>query len=52
MSAAGLAGIVACVASMWWAPQSRITVETGGPLLLLLSVGYVLLRKRRITIKP
>jgi len=52
MSAAGLGGIVACVASMWWAPQSRITVETGGPLLLLLSVGYVLLRKRRITIKP
>ncbi len=52
LSAAGLAGIVACVVSMGWSPQSRITVETGGPLLLLLTLGYVLLRRRRITIGP
>jgi amino acid transporter, AAT family len=52
LSCLGLAGIVACVASMWWAPQSRITVETGGPVLLLLTLGYVLVRKRRrITIE-
>jgi L-asparagine transporter-like permease len=49
-SSLGLLGVVTCVISTWWAPQSRITIVTGPPMLALLTLAYVLLRKRRITI--
>jgi len=46
LSAVGLAGIVLAVASTWWVPQSRITIVSGLPYLAILSLAYLLVRKR------
>ncbi len=35
-----LLGIAAAVVSTWWVPQSRITVQSGGPYLVVLTLGY------------
>ncbi|HXZ80696.1 MAG TPA: amino acid permease [Terriglobales bacterium] len=47
MSIIGFVGIVIAIASTWWTPQSRVTVVSGLPGLLILSVGYLLVRRRR-----
>ena len=47
LSTLGLAGIVLAVASTWWVPQSRITIVSGLPYLAILSLAFLLLRKRR-----
>ena len=39
--------IVAAIFSTWWVPQSRITIVSGGPYLLILTLAYLLLRKGR-----
>jgi len=42
------AAIVVIVICTWWAPQARITIVTAGPYLLLLSVFYLIMKKRRL----
>jgi amino acid transporter, AAT family len=39
--------IVLAVALTWWVPQTRITIETAAPYLLLLTVFYLLAKKKR-----
>ncbi len=46
-SAIGFIGIVLAIGSTWWVPQSRITIVSGLPYLAILSIGYLLVRKRR-----
>ena len=56
LSAVGFAGIVLAIGSTWWVPQSRIAIVSGLPYLALLSLGYLLFRKRwrstRISLEP
>ena len=47
LSAIGFIGIALAIASTWWVPQSRITIVSGLPYLAILSIGYLLVRKRR-----
>jgi len=42
-----LVAIVAVVLSTWWSPQSRITIVSAAPYLLLLTVLYFLLKRKR-----
>ncbi len=44
-SMAAFVAIAAVVFSTWWVPQSRITIVSGGPYLLILTVAYLLSRK-------
>jgi AAT family amino acid transporter len=46
LSAVGFVGIALAIASTWWVPQSRITIVSGLPYLAVLSLGYLLARKR------
>jgi len=46
-SASALAAIVLVVISTWWVPQSRITIVSAGPYLLLLSAFYFFMKKSR-----
>jgi L-asparagine transporter-like permease len=46
LSAVGVGGIALAIASTWWVPQSRITIVSGLPYLAILSLGYLLARKR------
>ena len=47
------ASMIACVAivsvviSTWWVPQSRITIVSAGPYLLILTLFYIVARKQR-----
>lgn len=43
----GLAALCAVVVSTWWVPQTQVTLLAGMPQLILLSVAYVLVRRRR-----
>jgi len=45
-SVVGFCGIALVVASTWWVPQSRITITSGVPYLAILSVAYLVFRKR------
>jgi len=48
-AAASIAGFIAlavAIASTWWVDQSRITIVSGGPYLLVLTVAYWLTRRR------
>jgi L-asparagine transporter-like permease len=47
LSAVGFIGIALAIASTRWVPQSRITIVSGLPYLAILSMGYLLVRKRR-----
>lgn len=38
-------GIAVVIISTWWVPQTRITILSGGPYLLLLSLLYLLMKK-------
>jgi AAT family amino acid transporter len=46
LSLVGFVGILLAVASTWWVPQSRITIVSGLPYLAILSVAYLVRRKR------
>lgn len=46
LSAVGLTGILLAIASTWWVPQSRITIASGLPYLAILSLAYLVMRKR------
>ncbi len=46
LSAIGFVGITGAIISTWWVPQSRITILSGLPALILLSLGYLFARKR------
>jgi len=46
LSALGFVGIGLAIASTWWVPQSRITIVSGLPYLGILTVGYLLTRRR------
>jgi L-asparagine transporter-like permease len=46
-SAIALVAIVLVVVSTWWVPQSRITIVSAGPYLLLLSLLYFLVKKNK-----
>jgi len=53
VSAIGLAGILLAVASTWWVPQTRITIVSGLPYLVILSLAYFVLAKRKqLAAKP
>lgn len=43
----GLVGVCAVLVSTWWVPQTRVTMLAGVPQLILLSLAYVLVRRRR-----
>lgn len=43
-SMAGFIAIVAAIVSTAWVPQSRVTIESAGPYLLVLTAGYFLIR--------
>jgi amino acid transporter, AAT family len=47
LSAFAFAIIVAAVASTWWVPQIRITIVTAGPYLLILTVFYFAVKRKR-----
>ncbi len=42
----GLVGVCAVVISTWWVPQTRVTMLAGVPQLILLSLAYVMVRRR------
>lgn len=46
LSVVGFIGILLAVASTWWVPQSRITIISGLPYLAILSLAYLVMRKR------
>ncbi|HLV94089.1 MAG TPA: amino acid permease [Candidatus Acidoferrales bacterium] len=46
-SVAAFAGIVVAVALTWWVPQTRITIVTSAPYILLLTVFYLLVKRKR-----
>lgn len=46
-STAAFMAIAGAIASTWWVPQSRITIVSGGPYLLILTLAYLLSHKRR-----
>jgi L-asparagine transporter-like permease len=46
-SAIGFAALVLAIASTWWVDQSRITIVSGGPYLLVLTAAYWMTRLRR-----
>ncbi len=41
-----LLAIMAAVVSTWWVPQSRITIQSGGPYLVVLTVAYFVAGRR------
>ena len=44
-SIAAFIAIAGAIVSTWWVPQSRITIVSGGPYLLILTVAYLLSHK-------
>jgi L-asparagine transporter-like permease len=44
-SALAFLGLAAVIVSTWWVPQTRITILSGGPYLLILSVFYLVMKK-------
>jgi len=46
-SAVALAAVVAAVVTTWWVPESRITIQSGVPYLVLLTLGYFLVARRK-----
>jgi L-asparagine transporter-like permease len=46
LSALGIAGIALAIGSTWWVPQARITVVSGPPYVVLLTLAYLAVRKR------
>jgi amino acid transporter, AAT family len=46
LSAVGFVGITLALVSTWWVPQTRITIVTGLPFLAILSLAYLIARKR------
>lgn len=46
MSLLGFVGIALVVGSTWWVPQSRITIVSGIPYVVLLTIAYLLVGKR------
>ncbi len=47
LSWAALGVVIATVISTWWVPQSRITIVSGGPYLVILTIAYWLARHFR-----
>ena len=46
LSVIGFIAIAAAIVSTWWVAQSRITIVSGGPYLLILTIAYVIIRRR------
>jgi AAT family amino acid transporter len=44
-SVLAFSGLAAVIVSTWWVPETRITILSGGPYLLLLSVFYLAMKK-------
>jgi AAT family amino acid transporter len=47
----GFLALTVAIASTWWVDQSRITIISGGPYLLVLSVAYALTRRHVVGTK-
>jgi amino acid transporter, AAT family len=47
-SVLALVAIALIVISTWWVPQSRITIVSAGPYLLLLTAFYFLMKKNKV----
>ena len=43
----GFIALLFAIASTWWVEQSRITIISGGPYLLVLTVAYWALGRRK-----
>ena len=48
-SSVGFVALALAIASTWWVEQSRITIVSGGPYLLVLTVAYWIVRPRQRT---
>jgi L-asparagine transporter-like permease len=46
-SKAGFIALVAAIGSTWWVEQSRITIVSGGPYLLVLTAAYWMTRSAK-----
>jgi amino acid transporter, AAT family len=46
-SALGFAVLALAIATTWWVPESRITIVSGGPYLLVLTATYWFARRTR-----
>jgi L-asparagine transporter-like permease len=46
LSVLAFAVIVASMVSTWWVPQSRITIISGGPYLVVLTLAYLVASRR------
>jgi L-asparagine transporter-like permease len=46
-SRAGFVVLALAIASTWWVDQSRITIVSGGPYLLVLTIAYIATRRAR-----
>jgi len=44
-SVAGFVVLTLAIASTWWVPESRITIVSGGPYLIVLTVAYWISRR-------
>jgi AAT family amino acid transporter len=42
----GIVAITASIIATWWVPETRVTVISAGPYLLILTVAYFLVRKK------
>jgi AAT family amino acid transporter len=51
-SALGLAAMVALIVTTWWVPGLRVTLESGLPWLLLLTIAWAVHQRRRSTRDP
>jgi AAT family amino acid transporter len=51
-SALGLAAMVAIIVTTWWVPGLRVTLESGLPWLLLLTIAWAVQQRRRSTRDP
>jgi amino acid transporter, AAT family len=43
----GFVALALAIASTWWVDQSRITIVSGGPYLLVLTAAYFMMRRPR-----
>ena len=48
----GFVAVVAAILSTWWVPQSRVTVLSAGPYLLILTAAYFLIRRNAEKTRP
>jgi L-asparagine transporter-like permease len=51
-SAAGLAAMVGIIVTTWWVPGLRVTLQSGIPWLMLLTLGWAWQRRKASAVSP